>query len=464
MSLFQDPLFPPSKTAEITIDESHTLVKLTEIIKWSELTILAMDIREASGKKNTGPITHYRCLLGAVALMAMRKINFRQAEDLIANYVPARYLCGLMESDWKVDHVTIFDFTKMLGPNGMEELNKKILGIAEDHELIDTKEVMSDTTAQEAMIPYPNEVGLMNRYMDLVKKGIGKLGGKFQSFKKTIKETWKEVKGLVRNSHLFAKTVEEKRKVGKKLYHVIEEVQTEIAGLLSTGSMLTSKGGKEIARLNRVMEALLPQMLHFLETGFVANKKIIHLQMDKLYSIVRGKAGKKVEFGLKWGINRIAGGFVQGFLMGGVAHASDRKFCIEAVKKHIETFGRAPNTYGFDRGGYSKANIKKLKKLKVKHVGVAPIGNAAWDVSETKEKHIKRERAQVEGCIGTIKRSKYGFNKPDAKSIEAMVSYGHRAILGFNMNKLVKMVGAEQKLGRRNRKKGLMKEKRMCRG
>lgn len=443
MSLFQEPLFQPSKKAEITIDESHVLVKLTEIIEWSELTVLAMKIREANGKKNTGPTTHYRCLLGAIALMAMRKINFRQAEDLIANYAPARYLCGLMDSDWKVDHVTIFDFNKLMGSKGIEEVNKNILGIAENHELIDTKELMSDTTAQEAMIPYPNEVGLMNRYMDLVKKDIGKLGGKFQSFKKTINETWKEVKGLVRNSHLFAKTMEEKRKVGKKLYHVIEEVHAEIEKLLSTGSKLTSKSGKEITRLNQVMETLLPQMLHFLKTGFVANKKIIHLQMENLYSIVRGKAGKKVEFGLKWGINRIAGGFVQGFLMEDVAHASDKKFCLEAVRKHIETFGHAPSTFGFDRGGYSKANIKKLKKLKVKHVGVAPTGTAAWDVSETKEKHIRRERAQVEGCIGTIKRDKYGFNKPDAKSTEAMVSYGHRAILGFNMNKLVKMVGAE---------------------
>ena len=443
MSLFQEPLFPTAKTAEITIDESHVLVKLTDIIEWSDLTVLAMKIREASGKQNTGPTTHYRCLLGAVALMAMRKINYRQAEDLIAYYAPARYLCGLMESDWKVDHVTIFDFMKMLGPSGIEEINKKILGIAKNHKLIDPMEVLSDTTAQEAMIPYPNEVGLMNRYMDLVKKGIGKLGGKFQSFKKTIKVTWKEVKGLVRNSHLFAKTVEEKRKVGKKLYHVISEVQTEIASLLSTGSKLTSKAGKEITRLSEVMEDLLPQMLHFLETGFVANKKIIHLQMEKLYSIVRGKAGKKVEFGLKWGINRIGGGFVQGFLMKNVAHASDKKFCIEAVKKHIETFGHAPNVYGFDRGGYSKSNIKKLRKMKVKHVGVAPTGNADWVVSEAKKKYIKRERAQVEGCIGTIKRDKYGFNKPDAKSVEAMVSYGHRAILGFNMNKLVKMVGAE---------------------
>ena len=40
--------------------------------------------------------------------------------------------------------------------------------------------VMSDTTAPEAMIPYPTEVGLMARFMTLAQKTIGRLGGKFQ--------------------------------------------------------------------------------------------------------------------------------------------------------------------------------------------------------------------------------------------------------------------------------------------
>ena len=84
--------------------------------------------------------------------------------------------------------------------------------------------------------------------------------------------------------------------------------------------------------------------------GFVAKKKIIHLQMPDLYSIVRVKAGKAVEFGLKWGINHIGCGFVQGLLLAGSQNASDTKFCIEALKAHQATFGSAPETYGSDRG------------------------------------------------------------------------------------------------------------------
>jgi len=371
--------------------------------------------------------------------MALRSITFRQAEDLIANYAPARYLCGLMESDWSPDHVTIFEFTQMLGSEGMDEINQRVLHLAKESGFVDTTEVMSDTTAQEPMIPYPNEVGLMGRFTDLAGRWIGKLGGRFQSLKKGMKSMIVEVKGLVRNSHLFAKTVEQKKKVAKKLYYVIKEFHSKIEELLASGGRLRTKSGKDLAKLTHTMDILLPQILHFLETGFVAKGKIIHLQMEKLYAIVRGKAGRSVEFGLKWGINRISGGFIQGFLMSDLSNTSDKQFCIEAVRKHIATFGEAPQVFGFDRGGYSRANVKKLRGIGVEEIGVAPLGKDDWHVSATRKEHIKRERAQVEGVIGTIKHKRYGFNKPNARSTSAMVSYGHRAILGFNLNKLVKM-------------------------
>ena len=104
--------------------------------------------------------------------------------------------------------------------------------------------------------------------------------------------------------------------------------------------------------------------------------------MTELYSIVRNKAGKSVEFGLKWGVNRISQGFIQRFLINGGQHCSDKKFCLEAIKVHQETFCTTPEIYGYDRGGYSKTNIKKIKKIGVKYVGIAPTGKMDWSVSK----------------------------------------------------------------------------------
>jgi transposase, IS5 family len=349
-----------------------------------------------------------------------------------------------MDSDWAIDHVTIFEFSQMLGAAGMAKINTEVLRLAVGKGALDPSKMMSDTTAQEAHITYPNEVGLMARFMDLLGKNVKKLGGKFQSIKSTIKEQSKTVKNLLRNSHLFAKTKEQKNKVGKKMYHTVKSVHEEVRALLAAGYQLSSKAGQEVTRLSETMDTLLPQMLHFFETGFVAPKKIIHLQMRDLYSIVRGKAGKKVEFGLKWGINRIGTGFIHGFLMNGGEHRSDKKFCLEGVDQHIAIYGVAPKIYGYDRGGYSRANINKLKKRGVKHVGVAPRGSDDWAVSKTMQEKIKRERAQVEGSIGTIKSARYGFNKPNTRSTEAMERSGHRAITGFNLRKLVKEIGKIQ--------------------
>lgn len=401
-------------------------------------------IRASKVKALVGPEPHYRELLGAIALMSVRQITYRQAEDLIAHYAPARYLCNLMDSSWSPDHITIFEFTQMMGPEGMDIFNKTFLSKAEELGLLDPTKLMSDTTAQEAMIPYPNEVGLMKRFTDLTVGALKKVGGKFVKIKAKAKEIASKVKGLVRRSHLFAKTKEQKRKVGKKLYHTAKELHGIIKSVLTRAERkLHGKSSMELERISNLMDTLLPQILFFLETGFVASKKIIHLQMSELYSIVRGKAGKSVEFGLKWGVSRIDG-FVLGFLIKNGVNASDQKFCLQSIKEHMALFGQPPKTFGFDRGGYSKANIKTTKRLGVKHVGIAPTGRAKWEVAEKMAEVIRRERAQVEGVIGNLKSKKYGFNKPNVKSTVAMEMSGHRSCLGFNLCKALRKLNNQQ--------------------
>jgi IS5 family transposase len=432
------------KSATITIKDKHELVQLTELVSWPELIETAQDIRVSKVKAVVGPEPHYRELLGAIALMSVRQITYRQAEDLIAHYAPARYLCNLMDSAWNPDHITIFEFTQMMGPEGMDIFNKAFLLRAEDLGILDASRLMSDTTAQEAMIPYPNEVGLMKRFTDLTVGALKKVGGKFASIKGKTKEIASRVKGLVRRSHLFAKTKEAKKKVGKKLYHTARELHGLVKAVLSAAQRrLHGKASMELERLSKLMDTLFPQILFFLETGFVASKKIIHLLMSELYAIVRGKAGKSVEFGLKWGISQIDG-FVLGFLIQNGVNASDQKFCIAAIQEHKALFGKVPKVFGFDRGGYSKANIKKAMKLGVKHVGIAPTGKAKWSVSETMSEVIRRERAQVEGAIGNVKSKKYGFNKPNVKSTMAMEMSGHRSILGFNLIKALRKLNTQQ--------------------
>lgn len=438
----EQTLFAKPQKAVIRVSNDHQLIVLAKVLNWQAMINVAAKCRETNRKTLSGPEPRYRQLLGAVVLMAVRGCQYRDAEDLISNYAPARYLCDLMDSDIGIDHVTIFEFTQMLGAAGMAQINELLLKHVVTKGFADPNQLMSDTTAQEARIPYPNEAGLMNRFMSLASRAVGKLRGKFDGIKEDVQEAADKVKGLLRNAHLFAKGREQKQKIERKMYHTVKEIQRKIAAIIKAGGKIGSRAGTELKRLSETMELLLPQIKHFFDTGFVAAKKIIHLQMPEIYSIVRGKAGKRVEFGLKWGVNRIGGGFVQGFLLFGGRHAADTVFCKASLRAHKALFGEAPKKFGYDRGGDSDANIRYAQKAGVKHIGIAPRGKRAWPVSEKMAERIRRARAQVEGSIGTVKCSKYGFNKPRAHSTEAMARCGHRAFLGFNLTKLSMMSAA----------------------
>jgi hypothetical protein len=178
----------------------------------------------------------------------------------------------------------------------------------------------------------------------------------------------------------------------------------------------------------------------------VAAGKIINLHIPELYSIVRGKVGKNVEFGLSWGITRLRGGFVLATMARDKADLQDTKFAVRAVEDLVTLFGKAPRAYAYDRAGHSAKNVKRLGELGVRDVGLAPRGRTPWEVEGKVKDRLIKERALVEGSIGTIKGAKYGFNRPAARSAAMMGVCGQRATLGFNLTKLVRGIAGKRKL------------------
>src|SRR6185295_9537225 len=122
--------------------------------------------------------------LGAVVLMSTRRMTYREAEDQIRHYGPARYLCGLADSDWTPDFTTIQDFVKLLGEDGLRRLNEFAVKHAVDEKLADPAEAVADTTAQEAAIPYPNEVGLLSAFLTATVAASRVGGARLRSFTK----------------------------------------------------------------------------------------------------------------------------------------------------------------------------------------------------------------------------------------------------------------------------------------
>jgi transposase, IS5 family len=449
----QPELFPRSMSPTIPIDESHRLVQLALELDWTELECRAEVIRGAKLKSGAGRPPHLRALLGAMVLRATRYVPYRVLADQIRHYAPARYLCGLTETDWSPDHRTLYDFFELMGEEGTRLINEYVVEHAVAEELADPDVLVGDTTAQEAAIPYPNEIGLMAGFLGTVEAASRKAGQVLKQFARAAGAKFAAGRRKVREYRLFAKTKKQKDKVMAEMAAIVEAVQTELAkavgAVAATAARVTSYGKVARARvlaLHATMERLLPQIRHWLKTGHVASGKVISLHVPELYSIVRGKVGKTVEFGLSWGIRRLRGGFLLATLARSKSELHDQRFAVSAVDEHIALFGRPPRQYAYDRGGWSPENLAALAKRGVKDMGLAPQGRSAWRVRGATKKKLISERAQVEAGIGTLKCAKYGFNRPAARSVAMMGTCGQLSVLGFNANKLVRELAKRRKL------------------
>jgi hypothetical protein len=452
----QRELFARSTKSTIAIDENHRLVTMTHEIDWTEILEVVQAIRMSKLKSEAGRPPHLRALTGAVLFRATRKMTYRDTEDQIRHYAPARYLCGLTETEWTPDANTIQDFEELLGEDGTRRLNEYVVKWAVEEKLADPEVVVADTTAQEAAIPHPNEMGLLATFVTALVAASKKVGGALKGFIGKTAKLVGAAKRKVREYRLFAKerTKAAKDRMVAEMTTLVETMRHKLGQALrdaSAGTSMRLRKYRKVAwaklvRLHQTMGKLAPQIRYWLKTGYVAANKIISLQIPELYAIVRGKVGKTVEFGLSWGITRLRGGFLLATLAKNKAELHDSKFAVRAVKDHIARFGKPPQAYAYDRGGWSEANVQELQRLGVKEVGLAPRGRAQWAVADKVKERLVSERAQGEGGIGSIKSGKYGFNKPAARSASTMGACGQRAVLGFNLNKLIRGIAERQKV------------------
>lgn len=375
-------------------------------------------------------------------LRATKRMTFRDAEDQIRYYAPARYLCGLSESDWTPDHDTIHDFIQLMGEEGAVLINEYVVKLAVTKKLADPSVVVGDTTAQEAAIPHPSEVRLMAAFLNAVVAASRRAGVVVKQFVAGARPAFERARRTIRKYHLFAKTKDVRDRLIAQVARAVSSVNGRLGRALGASAVprsgIVQAAHRKAEKLHQTMSKLMPQIRYWLRTGRVARNKIINLQVPEVHSIVRGKAGKPVEFGLKWGFARLRGGYLLAKRGTHKTELEDKRYVVGAVDDVIRVFGRPPKSYAYDRGGFSYKNVEKLRARGVKHVGLAPVGKAKWAVSDRVRKSLVKERVLVEGSIGAVKSSRYGFHRPAAKSARMMGTCGYLAILGFNLNKLTR--------------------------
>ncbi len=357
----------------------HPLLKLKRALPWEDIREVMIKHWRKAGKNadgGRGQSWDTYLYVPLIVLMTAKCLTARQTEECISENAPARiFISRHTTPEPQVrDCSNIARAYAALGAEGIEEVNRLVLNLAVNYGFGDSEKLSGDTTAQELPIGYPNEPGILKGLAQRCVRAAANLKKKGMEKADCIIEKAAQVIRSAKEYHPFAKEKEEKQSI---LTRMIKETETLLKETVSAVKNIKEvpcrviKNAKEkLVVMKEVGEQLIPQIVHQMKTGTVAKGKIIHAGITQAAAIVRNKTGKKAEFGLKYLINRIGGGYIFGSLILGTV--SETKMPGLSVSGYQEIFGEvaAPEFLTYDRGGHSKPNIKKLRKAGVKKIGI----------------------------------------------------------------------------------------------
>lgn len=446
---------PSLKLVSIYVSDDHPLLQLKRNLDMEAIKAVMVKHWRKAGKNVDGgpglpwPVDLYTPLL---VLMSVKTLHSREMEKDLEENVVSRLFLDLEDQQMPQvrDHSNIARAQDTLGVEGWREVNELLVGQATELGFGQPEIFSSDTSVQEPAIGYPHEAGILNGVAQRVYRGLVKLKEKSSQAIESGKEKAKEIFRTVKEYHLFAKTQEKKDELLKQLVEQTEQLMADSREVIKeVGRSRRRVTQSVVVKLKQMVEvsgALLPQILQWLQTRVVATGKILHAGITKARAIVKNKAGKRVEFGLKWLIHRIEGGYVFGREV--EARADERTMPIEALKDYKRVFGAkaGPKMSVYDRGGSAPKTIAELEKQGVEKVGIMPRGKAKWRVAEEDQKEVRSQRGKTEGVIGTLKSRKYNFNHRQERSNETLIAAGQRVMVCLNLNKLTRdIVGKAKK-------------------
>jgi len=175
-------------------------------------------------------------------------------------------------------------------------------------------------------------------------------------------------------------------------------------------SMILQRIVGEMQTYDRRVEQVLQQASRRIRRGErVPNReKLFSIFEPHTELLIRGKAGKNIEFGHMVLLQQVEGKFISDYEVFARRRA-DAALVDSILQSHRSTFGSLPESFTADKGFYE--SMGKLRELEqsIAHVSIAKKGRRTAEERE-REHHpvfraLQRFRAGIEGTISALKRA-----------------------------------------------------------
>jgi len=421
------------------LDPNNRWVKRSQSIPWA----MAEGKYSHMFKKNGRPAKQIRMALGALLIKEFLQCSDVETVENIKENPYLQHFIGLKNftNEAPFDPSLMVWFRKRLSKSFMDQINETMClpeAKPKPEPLPEQDDddgpphggtMIVDASCTPGDITYPTDTGLLA-------EAIEKTDGLIDTMQEPLKGIKPRPRTYRKKSRkLFVTFIKNRKPPAKLIYRVVGKQLNYLKRNLSyiekmqhNGGLLT---GKQKATLETIKTLYNQQGTMHKEKHHQTEDRIVSISQPHIRPIVRGKAGRAVEFGAKVNIYTVNG---YTFLDNASYDAFHEGNLLEyTIARYYMNFGMLPKKILADRIYVTRENRKMCKKLKIALMG-KPLGRPPKGAKpETNKKDIGC-RNEVEGDIGTLK-TRYGWGRIMARLPETGMAVISLSILAMNLGK-----------------------------
>ena len=353
-------------------------------------------------------------ILRALVVMFVEQDSYRDMVVRIEDSEFLRNFVGLGMYKVMMDFTFMSKAFAALSPETWEAMNDALGHYARDEDQISADGLRVDTTAYETNIHYPTDSSLLwdsfrvlARVLKAIQQVHPELGLKHRYHVNKVK---KLAHFISRNAG--SKSTSKQRKVKTTYRMLIERVGwiVDVSKQVRAKAALAFLEALELEHFEPLVERVIDQAERRVFDGEVvpASEKVYSLFEEHTEILIRGKAGKRVEFGHMVLIAQTKEKFISHY-RAMLQREEDKELLPGALEAHRALFGHGPKLLATDKGFYE--SVKQLVALEKEIETVSICKKGKRTVEQAAREHAEdfqegqRFRAGVEGSISVLKRA-----------------------------------------------------------
>ena len=392
-------------------------------------------------------------VLRSLTLQRVKNWDYRELRERIADGYTLRQFTGFYTQPVPKHDAFQRAFNRLI-PQTLQALNESVVQAAVTLGLEEGKKLRVDTTVVETDIHYPTDSTLLWDTVRILTRLVGRLD---EALPQGVEGFTNRVRSARRRMQEIERLTPKERheqQVPKyrQLIRTTEQVVQNARAVLQQ-----TQGAQDLELLLRA------EIAHYCQLGQrvidQARRRVLEGEQvptpEKIYSIFethtdlikRGKPRQPVEFGHKVFLAESAHGLITQYrVLDG--NPSDEDHVPPSLQCHQETFGRAPELYGGDRGFHNEHNQQACQQAGVRLPCIPQRGGKKTLERKTYEKSRafkqgQRFRAGIEGRISVLFRGR-GMKRCRLEGRERFELLVGAAVLANNLLRIADLLIKKQ--------------------